>query len=167
MFVITFNYPHFDLFLHACGSARDKDGAVSALHRNVETRSFSLSIHKHIDIEFISLNAQMAFYYLIKLVWFPLSVSGSATPAALPASKHLIIHARFLARFLMVCMPSASCSASPGTRPCTRFQYVEPATGICDMPKYLFSTSNVADVPPRLATATDAPGLYSNAFLPL
>lgn len=62
MFVITFNYPHFDSFLHACGSARDKDGAVSALHRNVETRSFSLSIYKHIDIEFISLNAQMAFF---------------------------------------------------------------------------------------------------------
>ena len=56
--------------------------------------------YKHIDMNYVY--AQMAFYYLIKLVWFPLSVSGSATPAALPASKHLIIHARFLARFLMV-----------------------------------------------------------------
>ncbi len=65
MFVITFNYPLFNSFLHACGSARDKDGAVSALHRNVETRSFSLSIYKHIDIEFISLNAQMAFSQFI------------------------------------------------------------------------------------------------------
>ena len=62
MFVITFNYPHFDSFLYACGSDRDKGDAVSALHRNVENRSFSLPIYKHIDIEFIVLMLRWLFY---------------------------------------------------------------------------------------------------------
>lgn len=62
MFVITFNYAHFDSFLYACGSDRNKDGAVSALHRNVENRSFSLPIYKHIDNEFIVFMLRRLFY---------------------------------------------------------------------------------------------------------
>ena len=36
---------------------------------------------------------------------------------------------------------------------------VEPAVGICAIPKYLFSASSEAVVPPLLAIATAAPGL--------
>ena len=46
-------------------------------------------------------------------------------PAAFPASMHFNSHAIFLARFLIVCNPSPSCSASPGTLPWTTSQYVE------------------------------------------
>ena len=63
----------------------------------------------------------------------------------------------------MVCIPSSSCGASSATKPCTLFQYVDPATGICEIPNYLFMASNVAVVPPRLAIATAAPGLNMKA----
>ena len=63
----------------------------------------------------------------------------------------------FLARVRMVCMPSSSRTASPGAPPWTEFQYWLEATGMPLMVKYLFSWSKVAEQPPRLATATDAP----------
>lgn len=62
----------------------------------------------------------------------------------------LYIHTMFLARFIMVCIPSSSCGASSPYKPCTIFQYVEPATGICAIPKYLFKPSSAAVVPPLL-----------------
>ena len=70
----------------------------------------------------------------------------------------------FRARLRMVCIPSASRSASPGTRPKTSFQYVEETTGICAMVKYLFMTSMLATLPARRATATAAAGLC--AYMP-
>ena len=63
----------------------------------------------------------------------------------------------FRARVRMVCRPSASWAASPGRRPWTLFQYWLEATGIPAMVKYLFSSSKVADRPPRRATTTLAP----------
>jgi len=66
----------------------------------------------------------------------------------------------------MVAMPSVSCADSPGAAPKALFQYVEDTTGIWLMVKYLLSTSNVVPVPPRRATATDAPGLWAKAALP-
>ena len=57
----------------------------------------------------------------------------------------------------MVCKPSASCAAWPGSRPWTLFQYWLAATGMLLMRKYLLSSSNVADSPPLLATTTLAP----------
>ena len=44
----------------------------------------------------------------------------------------------------MVCIPSASCVASPGSRPCTLFQYCDDTTGMLLIVKYLFNLSNVA-----------------------
>ena len=63
----------------------------------------------------------------------------------------------FLASTRIVCKPSASCDASPASLPCTLFQYWLDATGIPLIVKYLLSSSNVADKPPRLATTTLAP----------
>ena len=53
----------------------------------------------------------------------------------------------------MVCIPSASCVASPGSRPCTLFQYCDDTTGMLLIVKYLFNLSNVALAPPRRQTA--------------
>ena len=63
----------------------------------------------------------------------------------------------FRARARMVCSPSASWAASPGSLPWTLFQYWLEATGIPEMVKNLFSSSKVADYPPRRATTTLAP----------
>ena len=57
----------------------------------------------------------------------------------------------------MVCFPSSSLSASPSSRPCMQFQYWLAAIGMFDMVKYLFSSSKVAEQPPRLAQTTLAP----------
>ncbi len=57
----------------------------------------------------------------------------------------------------MVCRPSASWAASPGRRPWTLFQYWLEANGIPEMVKNLFSSSKVADSPPRRAATTLAP----------
>ena len=43
----------------------------------------------------------------------------------------------------------------------------QAATGMREMPKYLLSTSKEAEVPPRRATATAAPGLKAKASLEL
>ena len=77
--------------------------------------------------------------------------------ASLPRAMLFIRKVMFLARVRMVCMPSSSCAASPGILPCTLFPYWLEATGMPLMVKYLFSSSNVAESPPRLATTTDAP----------
>lgn len=61
------------------------------------------------------------------------------------------------ARVRIVCSPSSSLRASPGTSPWIWFQYWLDATGIPLMVKYLFSWSKVAEQPPLLATATEAP----------
>ena len=61
------------------------------------------------------------------------------------------------ARVRMVCSPSASSFASPGAPPCTLFQYWLETTGMPLMVKYLFSSSKVAEQPPRRATAIQAP----------
>ena len=63
----------------------------------------------------------------------------------------------FRARTRMVCRPSASCRASPFSRPWTEFQYWLPAMTMFEMVKYLFSSSKVAEAPPRRQTTTDAP----------
>ena len=63
----------------------------------------------------------------------------------------------FRASVRMVCRPSASCAASPFSRPWTPFQYWLEATGMPQMVKYLLSSSNVAESPPRRATTTLAP----------
>ena len=63
----------------------------------------------------------------------------------------------------MVCMPSASCAASPGALPCTLFQYWEDTTGMFKMVKYLFRRSKLALAPPRRHTATAAAGLYARS----
>ena len=63
----------------------------------------------------------------------------------------------FRARVRMVWRPSLSCSASSGVRPWMLFQYWLEATGIPEMVKYLFSSSKVAEQPPRRAQATLAP----------
>ena len=57
----------------------------------------------------------------------------------------------------IVCRPSPSCSASPGARPWILFQYWLDATGMPEMVKYLLSSSNVAEQPPRRAQTTLAP----------
>ena len=57
----------------------------------------------------------------------------------------------------IVCRPSPSCSASPGARPWMLFQYWLDATGMPEMVKYLLSSSNVAEQPPRRAQTTLAP----------
>ena len=59
----------------------------------------------------------------------------------------------------IVCNPSASCAASPGSLPWTLFQYCDDTTGMFEIVKYLFSRSNVALAPPRRHTATAAAGL--------
>ena len=65
--------------------------------------------------------------------------------------------AMFRARVRMVCSPSSSCWASPRSRPWTEFQYWLEATGMPLIVKYLFSSSKVAERPPRRATTTLAP----------
>ena len=57
-----------------------------------------------------------------KLVTVPRSVSGSGTPASLPAAKQRIIHTMWRARLRSVCIPSPSSGASSATRPWARFQ---------------------------------------------
>lgn len=57
----------------------------------------------------------------------------------------------------MVCLPSSSCRASPGSLPCTLFQYWLEATGMPAMVKNLLSSSKVALHPPRRAQTTLAP----------
>ena len=63
----------------------------------------------------------------------------------------------FRARVRMVCLPSPSCSASPGFIPWMLFQYWLETTGILEIVKYLFSSSKVAVVPARRAQAMLAP----------
>src|SRR5574344_761833 len=71
-----------------------------------------------------------------------------------------ISHARFFARVRMICIPSLSCTASPGRQPWTPFQYWDVARGILLIVKYLLSLSRVAVSPLLRHTATAAPGLY-------
>ena len=63
----------------------------------------------------------------------------------------------FRASVRMVCKPSASIAASPAALPWTLFQYRLEAMGIPEMVKYLFSSSKVAEQPPRRAHTTLAP----------
>ena len=60
------------------------------------------------------------------------------------SAKARIINAIFRARFLIVCRPSRSFFTSSAVKPCTWFQYVEEATGMLLMVKYLFNTSKLA-----------------------
>jgi len=76
--------------------------------------------------------------------------SGVVMPAARPISMHLSSQAILRPSVRITCMPSRSCRTSSGVLPCTMFQYVEPATGICAIPKYLFKPSSAAVVPPLL-----------------
>ena len=75
-------------------------------------------------------------------------------------------HAMLSPSVRMVCIPSASCVASPGSRPCTLFQYCDDTTGMLLIVKYLFNLSNVALAPPRRQTATAAAGLKRSNSLP-
>ena len=102
----------------------------------------------------------------MKLVLSFISERDTETPVFLPASMHLSIQAIFLARFLIVCIPSRSCLTSSGVFPCTIFQYEDVTIGICIMEKYLFITSKDAVVPALLADITDAPGFLANAAPP-
>lgn len=84
------------------------------------------------------------------------SVSGS--PKASRPSAMLFIRKDMLrASVRIVCKPSASCAACPGSRPWMLFQYWLEATGIPEIVKNLFSSSKVAEQPPRRAQTTDAP----------
>ena len=60
--------------------------------------------------------------YRMKFVCWPASCAGIGTPAARPASRHLSIHAMLRPSWRMVQRPSASCSVSSATLPCTLFQ---------------------------------------------
>ena len=83
---------------------------------------------------------------------------GLDFPESMPqAYRDFIKKAMFRARTRMVCIPSPSSSASPAAPPWTLFQYWLEATGIPLMVKYLFSSSKVAEQPPRRATVTLAP----------
>lgn len=95
-------------------------------------------------------------FYLIKCVHACSSVSGSPN-FSLPRAILFIRKVMFRASVRMVCFPSSSMSASPFSRPWIEFQYWLDAIGILDMVKYLFSSSNVAEHPPRLAQTTLAP----------
>ena len=57
----------------------------------------------------------------------------------------------------MICLPSSSWLASPFARPWMEFQYWLEAMGIPEIVKYLFSSSKVAEQPPRRAQTTLAP----------
>ena len=99
---------------------------------------------------------QPAQSYRIKFVLWNGSFSGRpyfSFPRAILFIRNVI----FLASVRMVCNPSKSCCASPAALPWMLFQYWLDATGIPLMVKYLFSSSNVADSPPRLAETTLAP----------
>ena len=92
----------------------------------------------------------------MKLVAWRGSFSGRPK-ASLPRAMLFIKNVMFRARARMVWRPSASWAASPGRRPWTLFQYWLEATGIPEMVKNLFSSSKVADSPPRRAATTLAP----------
>ena len=96
------------------------------------------------------------FIHRIKFVAIPFSRTGNPY-FSFPSAMAFIRNAIFLARVRMVCMPSSSRTASPGVPPWTEFQYWLEATGMPLMVNYLLSWSKVAEQPPRLATATDAP----------
>lgn len=56
-------------------------------------------------------------FYRIKFVQAVVSVCGYGMPFFFPVSKQRIIQTIFLARFLIVCIPSSSCEASSACRP--------------------------------------------------
>ena len=64
----------------------------------------------------------------------------------------------------IVCMPSPSCSASPGVRPNATFQYCDVTSGQFSISKIMFIVWKVAVEPPRRQTATFAAGLHSTSF---
>ena len=73
---------------------------------------------------------------LIKFVIVGVSRSGSGTPAALPASMHLMSQAMLRARVRIVCRPYRSWRTSSGVFPWTWFQYWEDTIGMLVMLKY-------------------------------
>ena len=95
-------------------------------------------------------------YFRTKLVWTGASFSGKPN-FSLPRAMDFMRKVMFFASVRIVWSPSASSAASPGAHPWTLFQYWLEAIGIPEIVKYLLRTSNVAEQPPRRATATDAP----------
>lgn len=60
---------------------------------------------------------------------------------------------------IVLCKLSASRAACPGSRPWTLFQYWLEAMSMPEMMKNLFSSSKVADSPPRRAVTPAVPTL--------
>ena len=92
----------------------------------------------------------------MKCVAIRSSFSGRPN-CSLPSAILFIKNVMLRASVRIVCRPSPSCSASPGARPWMLFQYWLDATGMPEMVKYLLSSSNVAEQPPRRAQTTLAP----------
>ena len=106
----------------------------------------------------------MTVNHRIKFVPRLASFSGSPY-ASFPSLILFIKNVIFLASVRIVCLPSSSFSASPGAAPWMLFQYWLDATGIPEMVKYLFSSSNVAEHPPRLAQARNMTFLMKSIAL--
>ena len=92
--------------------------------------------------------------------------SRSGTSGAFFPRRPCSIHARLCARVRMVCIPSVSCSACPGSRPYAIFQYCEVASGIFIICNGICKASNAAVAPPRRHIVTTAAGLFCR-FAPL
>ncbi len=106
--------------------------------------------------------AQSQFIKWVKTVF---SYAGFFTPFLLPDLMLSSIQARFSPSVRIVCRPSKSLRTSSGVKPCTIFQYWEPATIMLEMVKYLFRRSKAAVAPPRLHDTTEAASIFANLLL--
>ena len=94
----------------------------------------------------------------MKLVRITGSLSGAEIPELSAALMQERNQAMLSASVRIVCKPSSSRSTSSLFEPCTWFQYWEETTGMFDIMKNLFMSSNAALAPPRLQLTTALAG---------